>query len=87
MRISVNDLEKKIQEKPKVPDFHFPSWDYLYMRDIKKLEDWIVDFRQAFEEFKAELQERLKTAQNEPTGFSVANVLQEILGGKESSLE
>lgn len=87
MRISIDDLTRKVQDKPKVPPFHFPSWDYLYMRDIKKLEKWIVDFLQAFEEFKTELREKLKGAQNNPARFNAAEILEEILGEKKPSLE
>ncbi len=87
MRISLADLAKKIQEKPEVPPFHFPSWDYLYMRDIRKMERWMVNFLQAFEEFETELRERLREVQKEPARFSAEDILEEILGEKESSRE
>lgn len=80
MRISIDDLTRKIQDKPKVPQFHFPSWDYLYMRDIKSLEKWIADFLQAFEEFKTELREKLREAQKDPARFNAVEILEEILG-------
>lgn len=87
MRISIDDLTRKIQDKPEVPPFHFPSWDYLYMRDIKRLEKWMADFLQAFEEFKTELREKLREAQKNPARFNAAEILEEILGEKKSFLE
>lgn len=82
MRISIDDLTRKIQDKPEAPPFHFPSWDYLYMRDIEKLEKWMADFLEAFEEFKIELREKLREAQNNPARFNTAEILEEILGEK-----
>jgi len=87
MKICIDDLTRKIKDKPEVPPFHFPSWDYLYMRDIKRLEKWMVDFLQAFEEFKSELREKLREVQNNPARFNTAEILQEILGEKKPSLE
>jgi hypothetical protein len=80
MRVSIKVLTRKIQDKPQVPSFHFPSWDYLYMRDIKNLEKWIADFLRAFEEFKTELQEKLTEAQDTPAKSGTAEILEEILG-------
>jgi len=87
MKISIKDLTIKIQDKPKVPPFHFPSWDYLYMRDIERLEKWIADFLQAFEEFNAELREKLREIQNNPARFNEAEILREILGEGKPTLE
>jgi hypothetical protein len=80
MRISINDLARKIQDRPEIPPFHFPSWDYLYMRDLKKTEKWVADFLLAFEEFKIGLREKLREAQNDPSRFSAVEILKEILG-------
>ena len=84
MRISMDNLIRKIQDKPEIPPFHFPSWDYLYMRDIQKLEKWVADFLQAFEEFKTELQEKLREVQNSPARFNAVEILEEILGEQTS---
>lgn len=80
MRISINDLTRKIQDRPEIPPFHFPSWDYLYMRDLKKTEKWVADFLLAFEEFKIGLREKLREAQNDSSRFSAVEILKEILG-------
>lgn len=80
MKISINDLAKKIQDKPEIPPFHFPSWDYLYMRDIKRLQKWMADFLQAFEEFKTELQQKYREVQNDPARLVAVEMLREILG-------
>jgi hypothetical protein len=87
MKISIKDLTRKVQDKPEVPRFHFPSWDYLYMRDIERLEKWIADFLQAFEEFNTELWEKLREVQNNPARFNEAEILREILGEKSRLLK
>jgi hypothetical protein len=44
LEVSIKVLKERLESRPYVPAFHFPSWDFPYMRDIKKLEEWISDF-------------------------------------------
>ena len=80
MQVSVKNLREKLERKPEIPEFHFPSWDFLYMRDIGKLKQWIVDFAQAFEQFETGLQEVLKKLQDNPADSREIAILKEILG-------
>jgi GTP1/Obg family GTP-binding protein len=80
MQVSVKNLREKLESTPEIPEFHFPSWDLLYMRDIKKLEKWIADFTQTFEQFETGLQEALKKLQDSPTDSHAIAILKEVLG-------
>ena len=83
MKASIKNLREKLENRPQFPSFHFPSWDYLYMRDIKKLEQWIEEFLQAFGQFEMELREKLKEVQGKPSEHYAIEILKEILGDTE----
>jgi len=80
VKVSIKDLREKIENKPEISPFHFPSWDFLYMRDIKKLEKWIKDFLQAFDQFEMELREKMEEAQSRPSEPYTIEILKGIFG-------
>lgn len=80
MEVTVKSLKEKSEQVPEIPSVHFPSWDYLYMRDIKKLQAWISDFVQAFGVFEAGLREKLVEAQKESSEPHSIELLKDILG-------
>jgi hypothetical protein len=80
MQVCVKNLREKLESKPEVSEFHFPSWDFLYMRDIKKLEEWIADLTQTFEQFETGLREALKKLQDSSPDSRAIEILKEILG-------
>jgi hypothetical protein len=80
VKVSIKVLKERLENRPQVPPFHFPSWDYPYMRDIKKLEKWVSDFSRVLEQFEIELREKLEEAQNNPSEADAVEVLKKILG-------
>jgi len=80
LKVSVKNLRENLENKPQIPPFYFPSWDWLYIRDIEKLEKWIDGFHRAFDQFEKELREKLKEAQEKPSESYTVEILKAILG-------